>query len=97
MMAFVKPTARLFLGRAVNRQIPHPRLEMFSALCRAPVCSGGEDRRERRRWEKRDGQKRGAERKERKKDGEGEGRRKKPAVTQRQEIRSEVRQPSKNV
>lgn len=41
MMAFVKPAARLFQGSAVNRQIPHPRLEMFSASCRAAVCSVG--------------------------------------------------------
>lgn len=47
MTAFVKPTARLFLGSAVNRQIPHPRLEMFSALCRALVCTGLEKRTER--------------------------------------------------
>lgn len=47
MTAFVKPTARLFLGSAVNRQIPHPRLEMFSALCRAPVCTGVKNRAER--------------------------------------------------
>lgn len=47
MTAFVKPTARLFLGSAVNRQIPHPRLEMFSALCRALVCTGGKNRTER--------------------------------------------------
>lgn len=30
MTAFVKATARLFLGPAVNTQIPHLRLGMFS-------------------------------------------------------------------
>lgn len=60
MTAFVKPTARLFLGSAVNRQIPHPRLEMFSALCRALVCTGVKNRTARVvRWKRaRDGQKR---------------------------------------
>lgn len=39
MTAFVKPTAWLFLGHAVNRQIPYPRLGTFSALCWALVCT----------------------------------------------------------
>lgn len=46
MTAFVKATARLFLGSAVNRQIPHPRLEMFSSPCRART-GRGEARRKR--------------------------------------------------
>lgn len=49
MTAFVKATARLFLGSAVNRQIPRPRLEMFSSPCRART--GAKRRGEREREE----------------------------------------------